>query len=82
MKKANELIEKYNIERIEQKSDSKFVHAIINHKKKRIENYQRSVCLILKDYFFVEVVYSYLYDAHNCETYKMYVFKRLWTKTE
>ncbi len=70
MKKANELIEKYNIERIEQKSDSKSVHAIINHKKKRIENYQRSICLILKDYFFVEVVYSYLYDAHNCETYK------------
>jgi hypothetical protein len=70
MKKANELIEKYNIERIEQGSDSKYVHAIINHKKKRIENYQRSICLILKDYFFVEVVYSYLYDADNGETYK------------
>jgi hypothetical protein len=70
MKKANELIEKYNIERVELGSDSKYVQAIINHKKKRIENYQRSICLILNDYFFVEVVYSYLYDAENCETHK------------
>ena len=33
MKKANELIEKYNIDRIEQNKDSKYVYAIINHKK-------------------------------------------------
>ena len=70
MKKANELIEKYNIERIEQNKDSQYVHAVINHRRKRIENYQRYICLILKDYFFVEIVYSYLYDAVNCETYK------------
>jgi len=70
MKKANELIEKYNIERIEQNKDSQYVHAVINHRKKRIEKYQRCICLILKDYFFVEIIYSYLYDAVNCETYK------------
>ncbi|MBN1226371.1 MAG: DUF2786 domain-containing protein [Deltaproteobacteria bacterium] len=70
MKKANELIEKYNIERIEQNKDSQYVHAVINHRRKRIENYQRYICLILKDYFFVEIVNSYLYDAVNCETYK------------
>ncbi len=70
MKKANELIEKYNIDRIEQDKASKYVNAIINHKKKRIENYQRRICLILKDHFFVEVVYSYLYDANDCQTYR------------
>jgi len=70
MQKANELIEKYNIERIERNKDSRYVYAIVNHKKKRIENYQRRICLILKDYFFVEVIYSYLYDAVNRETYR------------
>lgn len=70
MKKANELIEKYNIERLGQEGNSRYVHAIINHKKKRIENYQRSIGLILKDYFFVEVIYSYFYDAHCCETHR------------
>ena len=70
MKKANELIEKYNIDRIEQDKDSKYVYAIISHKKKRIENYQRRICLILREHFFVEVVYSSLYDASDCQTYR------------
>jgi len=70
MKKANQLIKKHNLQRIEQNGDATYVHAIIGHKKKRVENYQRSICLILQRYFFVEVVYSYLYDAHDGETYK------------
>ena len=70
MKKANELIEKYNIDRTEQNKDSKYVYAIINHKKKRIENYQRRICMILREHFFVEVVYSSLYDASDCQTYR------------
>ena len=70
MKKANELIEKYNIDRIEQDTDSKYVYAIISHKKKRVENYQRRICMILKEHFFVEVVYSSLYDASDCQTYR------------
>ncbi|MCF8144587.1 MAG: SprT-like domain-containing protein [Deltaproteobacteria bacterium] len=70
MQKANELIEKYNIDRIEQDRAAKFVYAIIHHKKKRVENYQRRICLILKDHFFVDVVYSSLYDATACQTYR------------
>ena len=70
MKKANELIEKYNIERIEQDKAANFVYAVINHKKKRIENYQRRVCRILREHFFVDVVNSYLYDAKDRETYR------------
>jgi len=70
MKKANEFIEKYNIERIERNRHAQYVYAVINPKKKRIENYQRRICLILQDYFFVEIIYSYLYDAINCETYR------------
>jgi len=70
MQKANELIEKYNIDRIEQDKAARFVYAIIHHRKKRIENYQRRICLILQDHFFVHVVYAHLFDAGNCETYK------------
>jgi hypothetical protein len=70
MHKANELIEKYNIDRIEKDKAAKFVYAIIHHKKKRIENYQRRICLILREHFFVDVVYSSLYDPTACQTYR------------
>ena len=70
MCKANELIEKYNIDRIEQDRAANMAYAIIHHKRKRIENYQRRLCLILKDHFFVDVVYSYLYDPAACQTYR------------
>ncbi|MDQ1333265.1 MAG: hypothetical protein QG552_215 [Thermodesulfobacteriota bacterium] len=70
MQKATELIEKYNIDRIEEDRAAKFVYAIIHHKKKRIEDYQRRICLILQDHFFVNVVYAHLFDALDGETYK------------
>jgi predicted SprT family Zn-dependent metalloprotease len=70
MCKANELIEKYNIDRIEQDRAANMAYAIIHHKRRRIENYQRRICLILKDHFFVDVVYSYLYDPAACQTYR------------
>jgi hypothetical protein len=66
MQKANELIEKYNLERIEQDRAAGFVYTIINHRKKRLENYQRRISNILSDHFFVDVVYSYLYDPIGC----------------
>lgn len=70
MQKVNDLIKKYNIERVALNKRSKYVYKIINHKKKRIENYQRNICSILMNYFFVEIVYSYLYDAQSNETYR------------
>lgn len=70
MRKANELIEKYNIDRVEQDRASGYVYAIINHKKKRVENYQRRICNILTGHFFVKVVYADLFDAGNCQVYK------------
>lgn len=70
MEKANQLIRKYNIERIEQDYNAHYIYKIINHKKKRIENYQRRICALLMDYFFVEIVLSRLFDARSCETYR------------
>jgi len=70
MKKANNLIEKYNLERIEKNGDSKYTYKIINQKKKRIENYQRRICLILREYFYVDTVFSRLYDSEKCDCYR------------
>ncbi|MGM0427974.1 MAG: SprT-like domain-containing protein [Thermodesulfobacteriota bacterium] len=70
MEKAHQLIEKYNIERIEQDQAARFVYAIINHRRKRVENYQRMVCRILQAHFFVDVIYSYLYHPLDCRTYR------------
>lgn len=70
MKKANELIEKYNIERIEREKRSRFVYAIIHHKKKRIENYQRRIAGILQAHFFVDIVFSHLFEPGDCKTYR------------
>lgn len=70
MQKAKEFINRYNLERIDINNTSKYIYKIINHKKKRIENYQRHICSILQNYFFVRIVYSYLYDAHTGETYR------------
>ena len=70
MEKAHHLIEKYNIERIEQDQAARFVYAIIHHRKKRVENYQRRICGILTAHFFVDVVYSHLYHPMDCQTYR------------
>lgn len=70
MQKATELIEKYNIDRFERSKSSDFIYIIINHRKKRTETYQRRICLILQKHFFVDVVFSSLYDPFDRETYR------------
>ena len=72
MKKAHELIEKHNIQRIEQGDGSRYVYEIITHKKKRIESYQRRICSILLDFYFVDIVYPHLFDQVSCQTYKTF----------
>ena len=71
MEKANEFIRRYNLDRIEFAKPADYVYVIINHKKKRIENYHRRICTILMDYFFVEVIFSSLYDPETCEKHKI-----------
>ncbi len=70
MTKANELIEKYNIDRIERDRAAGFAYAVINHKKKRMENYQRRIGHILHEHFFVDIVYSHQFDPGDCQTYR------------
>ena len=62
MQKANELIEKYNLKIWENNTTCHYRCVIINRKKKRIEGWQRKICLILRDFFFVKTIFTSLYD--------------------
>ena len=62
MTKAGELMDKYNLRQLEDDSSHGYGYLIINHKKKRIERYQRQICRILHEFFYVKIVYSSLYD--------------------
>lgn len=70
MQKANELIAKYNISSLHAGNEQSYASHIIDGKKKRIASYQRHLCRILQDFFFVRVVMSSLYDPLRNETYK------------
>lgn len=70
MQKANDLIEKYHIQELGNDEKYRYGFGIINRKRKRIESYQRRICTILHDYFFVRVVLSSLYDPLRNDTYK------------
>lgn len=70
MQKANELIEKYHIEELGSNAPYRYGFGIIDRKKKRIESYQRRICTILHDFFFVRVVLTSLYDPLHDQTYK------------
>ncbi len=58
MQKANELIEKYNLGH-SQGQEYSFI--VINTAKKKVQRFQRMICGILRDFFFVKVVYSFVY---------------------
>jgi hypothetical protein len=70
MQKANELIEKYHILQLDTEQEVRYTYAIINKKKRRLEPYQRQICRILQDFFYVSIVNSYLYDPHSNQTHK------------
>jgi len=71
MQKANELIEKYNLNFLQGEIKREFGYAVINRKRKRIESYQRYICRILQDFFFVNVVMSSLYDPVTDQRHKV-----------
>ncbi len=70
MQKANELIEKYHIQELGNGQEHRYGFGIIDRKRKRIESYQRRICTILHDFFFVRVVLSSLYDPMHDDTFK------------
>jgi hypothetical protein len=62
LQKAHELMEKYQLAGLLETSDRVYSIAVINRKKKQIATYQKYICTILKDFFYVHPVLSYQYD--------------------
>ena len=70
MSKANVFIRKYNLERLEKVEASQYSYEIKNTGKKRLNIIARRIAALLMDYFYVDVVYSELFDAEKAEFYK------------
>jgi hypothetical protein len=70
MEKANELIEKYHLQGLSLGRASRYAYVVIDRKKKRIAGYQRHICSVLQEFFFVRVVLSQLYDPLRHDSFK------------
>ncbi|MDC3237146.1 SprT-like domain-containing protein [bacterium] len=73
-KKANYLLNKYNLQQINIESDTPDIkYLTICHKKKRIESIQRAILSILKKYYYVNCLTSNTYHAKDDTVYKSIV---------
>lgn len=70
MQKANELIEKYNLQQAATEQERRYAHVIITRHKKRIEDWQRSICDILTNFFYARIIHSSVYDPRSDEKYR------------
>ncbi len=73
-RKANYLLNKYNLERINTGDDDPDIkYLTICHKKKRIESIQKSLLSVLGDYYYVNCLTSRTYHAQDDTVYKSLV---------
>lgn len=70
MARVQEMIHKYNLERIVQRKKNRYVSLVVNHRKQKIDRLQRMIAGILTGYYFVDVVFSDLYDAQENAIHK------------
>jgi hypothetical protein len=70
MEKVFELFQKHNLERVEKKKTCDYTCLVINKKSQKISAYQSHITYILKEFYFVEVIFSFLYDAFDNKVYK------------
>ena len=70
MQRVQELFARHNIERIQKRHKSKYVVLVVNHKKRRSDKNQRLISSILTGHYFVNVVFSDLYDAREQVSHK------------
>ena len=70
MRKANSFIRKYNLERLDKFEPSRYSYAIINTRKKRLHIIERRIANLLMDYFYVDIVYSELFDSQSLQFHK------------
>ena len=70
-RKANYLLNKYNLQQTNTKDDNpKIKYLTICHKKKRIESIQRAILSILRNYYYVDCLTSNTYHAGDDAVYK------------
>ena len=62
LEKVKRLNHKYNIKQLLNKKEKHYSTLIINHQKKRIENFQVIIGNILINHFMVKIIYSSLYN--------------------
>ncbi|MCI5178878.1 MAG: DUF2786 domain-containing protein [Candidatus Electrothrix sp. AW3_4] len=70
MQRATELLHRHNLAMSALAERSGCVRLVIQTGKKQIPTWRKDICLILKTYFFVEVIYTSLYDAERQDSYK------------
>lgn len=75
LKKANYLLNKYNLQKLDTKDDdvSEIKYLTVSHRKKRIESIQRGILSVLNNYYHVNCLTSDTYDASNDISYKSIV---------
>ena len=70
MSKANSFICKYNLERLDKVEPAQYSYEIKNTGKKRLDIIKRRIASLLMDYFYVDIVYSELFNADKAEFHK------------
>lgn len=71
MQKVRDLYSTYNIERLQANQVAEQVYVLINHQQKRVPQHQSMIAGILTSHFFVEVIFSTLFDAKTCTNHKV-----------
>jgi len=73
-RKANYLLNKYNLQQINTRDENPDIkYLTICHKKKRIESIQRAILSILRNYYYVNCLTSNTYHAQDDAVYKSIV---------
>ncbi|MBV5307141.1 MAG: DUF2786 domain-containing protein [Desulfobulbaceae bacterium] len=70
MEKASQLMTRHNLQQLQEDAQSAFASLIIHTRSQRLESWQRKICVILLQFFYVKVVTSSLYDPLRHAPYK------------
>lgn len=70
MEKASQLMTRHNLQQLQEDAQSAFAALIIHTRSQRLESWQRKICVILLQFFYVKVVTSSLYDPLRHAPYK------------
>lgn len=71
MAKANAILRRYNLERLDRQAAGDYDYLIIKPGTRRIGAHQRIIAAILKDFFYVNVVIAHQFEAKSGETLRV-----------